>query len=111
LLDRPWIKVEVDRALNKEAAFRTTIQQRRNADPAFDMDWRVLFPVMLDCYVLHGWNPIDGYLKETVLARNIADLTHPPGSPGWEQGVASVIKALDPNSRVLERLVPSARRL
>jgi hypothetical protein len=110
-LDRPWIKREVDRALKKEDELRATIQQRRNDDPSFDMDWRVLFPVMLDRYALHDWDPIDGYLKEAVCSRNIADLTHRRGTAGWKKGVDAVIKALDPNSRRLELLVPSARKL
>lgn len=110
-LDRPWIKREIDRALKKEDDLRATIQQRRKDDPSFDMDWRVLFPVMLDKYALDGWNPIDGYLKEAVCSRNIADLTRRHGSAGWKAAVETIVKALDPASRRLELLVPSARKL
>lgn len=100
-LHNPNVLKEIGRALRKEETIAKENQRRKQEmsekgeEPTL-RDQDVLFPVMIDNYVLEGW---DHYLKDDVTSRTIGDFR------GWDKNTKKyegslnrLLNALDPKS-------------
>jgi hypothetical protein len=89
-LQRPAILREIDRAILKE----DRLHLDRQKDPTIDED--VLFPVMLDDYLLQTWQHPR---KADVVSKTAADFRRgKPGSASYRREVGRLLKALDPRA-------------